>query len=213
MSEWQEFERAFIDNQLMVPPIPDSYRRSLRQVDDMHWSTWSEVNPLDLYMVKPSIEGVVAGQVAPGVSIGVLGHGDNSHAVTFHLVSGCAAIFLQVGIGPVYTDFAQSRIRVAKAFILLSRLIRSIPNTNENLEHVVAFSDFRGIALLLQLVRGIGESSESYPGWSEVDYRSLASSDGHKATLDGGLFEWNEPIRFELASSKFLCDLDPKGFV
>jgi hypothetical protein len=208
---WLSLQQDLISDQIFIPRIPAELREGLVKLDGRTWSNREDVDVIAIYLFRePALE-VVKGPVQPYFTFADTGHGVNSNTYALSLMTKKAAIFLQFHYGPVYTDYVRARLRIAQGFLLLDRLLRSLPEGDGPIDYVLAYSSLRGHFFL--------ERDESAPqteiellgpveGWSEVDFRSVAVSDGKSSSLDGQLFDWAEPLDFKLCAAKFLCSMN-----
>jgi hypothetical protein len=204
-----------INDQILIPRIPEEIRSGLLELDGRTWSTREDIDVFGMYFFRePALE-VLSGTVEPYFAFADTGHGVNSNTYTLSLVAKRAAIFLQFHYGPVYTDYVRARLRIAHGLLLLDRLIRSLPEGDGSIDYVLGYSNLRGQFLL---ERDASANSEiellgSLEGWIEVDVQSVAASEGKSSSLDGQLFDWSESLDFKIAAAKFLCSInqDPKN--
>jgi len=209
MDVFTQLQQEFLANQVLPPNIEEKYRAGLRRLDDLVYSTDETIDTLAVYFFDQQLDLVASGSVAPYFFLGYVGHGDNSNTVTLNIHTGQVAVMLQFGFGPLLTNFVACRVRCARAFLLLDRFLANVPEPGDQLEYIVAYSDLRGGAALLKRAPTVAANpEESLPaGWGMLDYMALATADGKAPTIDGGLFDWREPILFELAAAKFLVGI------
>ena len=210
MDVFTQLQQEFLANQVLPPSIEEKYRAGLRRLDDLVYSTDETIDTLAVYFFDQQLDLVASGSVAAYFFLGYVGHGDNSNTVTLNIHTGQVAVMLQFGFGPLWTNFVACRVRCAKAFLLLDRLLANVPEAGDQLEYIVAYSDVRrGAVLLKREPMAAANAVRILPsGWSELDHISLSTADGAAPTIDGGLFEWREPIPFEHGASKFLVEID-----
>jgi hypothetical protein len=97
-----------------VPPVPQNFGDSLRQISPHTFATRSL--PWSPYLVEEWAAEAERGDVPDYLVIGHAGHGVNSYAVSYFLVHQNLQLFLQVGLGGVYMDGDQARRGVSAAF-------------------------------------------------------------------------------------------------
>ena len=208
---WLSLLQNLSDNQIFIPNIPAEFREGLEQRGANYWTTRDGEDLIQMYLFRSQVWEILSGDVDPYFSLADTGHGVNSNTVTLNLVTKRAAIFLQFGYGPVYTNFVRCRLEIARGFLFLDRLLRSMPEGDGEVDFIVSYSNLRGLALLERDPSAPTEDHGflgSFEGWSEVDYGAIAVSDGKSSSLDGQLFDWAEPLDFKLCAAKFLCSIN-----
>ena len=202
----QQLEREFIDNQIFIPPIPERFVADLKRLDPLVYSTDKSIDTLQAYMFTPRVELLCRDGIQPHFFVGAIGHGDNSNVLTLSVGMDGVAVLVQISTGPIYTPFVECRVNIARAYVLLTRLLYLIP-TEPTHEFIAAFSETHGGALLRKREWGKSQAVSNSAKWEDVDFEKQAVADGQRPTLDDGLFEWREPMDLEIAASKFLVDL------
>jgi hypothetical protein len=165
-----------------------------------------------MYLFTSPILEVLEAPVDPYVAISYTGHGLNSNSYVLNLVERRVAIFMQFSVGPVYTDFMACRLKIAHGFLMLDRILANLPPAEGEVDYVLALSNLWG-NILLEREPG-AEMTETQllgavAGWRAVDHEAMAASDGGGTSLDGGIFEWQEPMDFLVAASKCLVSSMP----
>jgi pSer/pThr/pTyr-binding forkhead associated (FHA) protein len=121
----EDARRAFAHARLPLPPIPEPLAGRLAKREDWHYSTRADL--AYLYHVHFQLLGELAGgPVEDYVHFGHSGHGVNSYAMTYCLVSGALAIFLNLPLGGVYMDEEASTRYVADCFLAAHQLVRVV---------------------------------------------------------------------------------------
>ena len=141
---------TFREAGLPAPPIPSRFESSLQALGPW-WFATNDVSPAAMYLFETDfLLTLLTGQFDDFVAVSHAGHGVNSYALSYFLVDGPLALFLQTAWGGVYMDVE----RAASAWRLLvshvERLIQAAQSATavnaggaeERL--VVANSDFRG---------------------------------------------------------------------
>lgn len=118
-SAYLEMSDLFTRANLGVPPVPHHFRPALFEVDEWAYAT-REISPMAMYRFVPP-----KALREPGddyVAVSRAGHGVNSYAVNYHLVSGPLALFVQSPWGGVYMDREETAAGVRAMFAACARL-------------------------------------------------------------------------------------------
>jgi hypothetical protein len=94
---------TFRDAGLRVPPLPASLAGSLVRREEWVWAT-REMDPDAMYMFRDYLMEALDNPVDDYVAISHAGHGVNSYALSYHLVSGPLVLFAQTHWGGAYGD-------------------------------------------------------------------------------------------------------------
>jgi hypothetical protein len=134
---------------LPAPPIPTRFQASLQEVGP-HFAT-SDVTPLAMYLFETELPlQLLQGRLEDFVAVSFAGHGVNSYALSYFLVDGPLALFLQTHWGGVYTDveMAASAWRLLVSHVerlLQAAQARPAVDARDPAERLlVVNSDFRG---------------------------------------------------------------------
>ncbi|MFI9509559.1 hypothetical protein [Nocardia sp. NPDC052566] len=144
MDGFGEMCRVFDKYGLGEPPVPERFRSRLVRVDKCAYAT-RLISPFEMYMFdypNPAMRSWVPDYVA----VSHAGHGVNSYAITYHLVSGPLILFAQTLYGGVYEDnelAAQQVRRMFQACAPLAEAAESAPNCGTH-RLLVMHSVFRG---------------------------------------------------------------------
>ncbi len=137
----------FEDEGLPLPPLPESLIPQLVIVRP--WMFGSREDTPGAYDLNWFVREAVEQEPAEYVLFGQDGHGVNSLAMHYYLVSGRLAVFVQVPWGGAYMDKQASNAAVAAALVGVERLIEAaraaeqgLVDRNERL--VVVASDLHG---------------------------------------------------------------------
>jgi hypothetical protein len=153
--------RAFEDSGLHAPPIPAALESRLVEQEPWCWTTRA-ISPMDMYMFREYPADALSGCAEDYVAVCHAGHGVNSYAISYHLLLGPLAVFVQVAWGGVYgsadEDAAEVRDRFAKVGRLIELAIDVDPDEMPSQpEVVVVESRFRGLSV-----------HASAPGWFDT---------------------------------------------
>jgi len=124
-----DLRAAFAEAGLPKPRIPDGLVSALMKQRDWCWAT-RPVDPLDMCMFdrypdevfRSSIE---SERLEDYVAVSHAGHGASSYFLTYQLVLGCVAIFVQIGWGDAALDEEVCRLRVERAFRGIATLLEA----------------------------------------------------------------------------------------
>jgi hypothetical protein len=135
---------------LVAPPIPARFEPSLRELAPW-WFATNDVSPAAMYLFERDfLLTLLTGQLDDFVAVSHAGHGANSYALSYFLVDGPLALFLQNAWGGVYTD---AEVAASAWRLLVSQVERLLQaaqsaaavNAGAAEERlVVVNSDFRG---------------------------------------------------------------------
>ncbi|RBM08193.1 hypothetical protein DEH69_24045 [Streptomyces sp. PT12] len=108
--------RIFEQTGLGVPPVPDELRGEVRQLRPWAFATRG-IDPMAMYMFdRHPVDEAVAGPGEDYMAVCHAGQGTNSYAVTYHLVFGPLALFVQTGWGGAYMDSVRTAAQVREQF-------------------------------------------------------------------------------------------------
>ena len=107
---------------LRVPPLPASLRPALVRREEWLWAT-REMDPMAMYMFRDYPEEALAHPVDDYLAICHAGHGANSYALSYHLVSGPLVLFAQTHWGGVYSDPVADAEEMAAQFTSIEVLL------------------------------------------------------------------------------------------
>jgi hypothetical protein len=141
---------TFREADLPAPPIPSRFESSLQALGPW-WFATNDVSPAAMYLFETNfLLTLLTNQLDDFVAVSHAGHGANSYALSYFLVDGPLALFLQTAWGGVFTDpeKAESAWRLLVSHV--ERLIQAAQSATavnaggaeERL--VVVNSDFRG---------------------------------------------------------------------
>lgn len=130
----------FSQADLAPPPIPEAFAPRLQAYGEWVFATIDP--PARPYDVFPYLEQHAVGGEEDYLLIAHDGHGMNSWALHYFMVSGPLACFLQLPWGGVLTDEAAAAERIAAAFKHVAALCAAPLPANETLTVIDVF-DFR----------------------------------------------------------------------
>ena len=141
-------KREFRRWMLPVPPLPSRFQRRLLRVGELYYSTRDpgEVSP---YNIQHYVSESTTGVLAEYATVAHAGHGINSWALHYYIVTSLLAIFVQTSWGGVYENDAQARSRIADLFDACESLqdvygIADYPEQPVCPAKIVVSSDFYG---------------------------------------------------------------------
>jgi hypothetical protein len=95
---------TFREAGLPAPPIPSRFESSLQDLGPW-WFATNDVSPVSMYLFETDfLLTLLTGQFDDFVAVSHAGHGANSYALSYFLLDGPRALFLQTAWGGVYTD-------------------------------------------------------------------------------------------------------------
>lgn len=156
------FERAGV----ALPAIPAALGDSLRELGPWVFST-RDVEPMAMYLFGHYVVEAVADDVDDYVAVCHAGHGINSYALSYHLVHGPLALFVQSRFGGAYQDSEADRREIARRFDGCRELIDTVDELDAMLPSrparlVVVQSDFRGAACCEWLDAPLGDQDAAW---------------------------------------------------
>jgi hypothetical protein len=131
-----------------VPPIPEAHRKELSHLYEWCWSTRDDIVAGNMYRFR-YVDELLSGYVADYTAVSHSGHGINSYGLNVSIVTGPLALVFQHSWGGGYSNPTNDLIEIAACFSYMRSLIdsASTPETEDrSLRHVIAWSNFRGIA-------------------------------------------------------------------
>ena len=135
---------------LPTPPIPTRFQSSLQEVEPQCFATNDLTSgPMYLFGTELPLQ-LLQAQLDDFVAISFGGHGVNSYALSYLLVDGPLAVFLQTGWGGVYKDAEASTSAWRFLVSHVERLLqaaekRAVVHDRDPAERLlVVNSDFRG---------------------------------------------------------------------
>lgn len=139
----RDARRLFKEWDLPLPHVPRDLTPYLRRRAERMFST-RELDPGLMYVFTDYLVEAVSGDAPDYVAFCHAGHGLNSRAITYHLVSGSLALFVQVPFGVVYGGERAHEIAhdyVSRANVL----VRANPPSHPNGRLFVATSAVRRV--------------------------------------------------------------------
>lgn len=159
-----EMQRTLARAHLGSAPIPPSLAPDLRLWVPWCWST-REVDPLATYLFGEYAIEALLGEAPEYVTICHAGHGANSYALTYQVVKGPLAAFVQVLWGGIDVDEVAAAAEVRDRFDRLGRLVElaegepddgpGVPN------RIVLDSPFRGIGVCADILDPFDDEDEA----------------------------------------------------
>jgi len=150
---------------LPAPPIPPRFGASLHQVEPQCFATNGMASaPMYLFEAHLPLQ-LLQGRIDDFVAVSFAGHGANSYGLSYFLVDGPLALFLQTAWGGVYTDAHRAgsawRLLVSQVERLLHaaepRRRAAACDPSERL--LVISSDFRGTGTWALVRTPLGEDA------------------------------------------------------
>jgi hypothetical protein len=145
-----DMEAVLGHHRLPLWPVPERFRAALRKPEDWLWTT-REIDPMEMYLFRRYPAEAADRSTADYLAISHAGHGVNSYALNYHLVTGPLALFAQVLWGGVYADDDRAREALARQADLMRRLIplaeAAAAGWDGRRRLIVAESGFRGVAI------------------------------------------------------------------
>lgn len=118
MSAFEKARHLFQEAGLAIPNVPDQLAAGLKEQGKWLFSTRS------LRMSPYNLDHYVQGRnQAPYVVLAHSGHGANSYAFQYYLVSGPLRLFLHLGWGGVYADAEADGSKVRECFSLADKIV------------------------------------------------------------------------------------------
>ena len=115
------------DARLARPPVPASLGPQVLQLDQNYFGTRDDV-PHGLY-ADPTL--MLSPDERDYLLLDYRGHGVNSYALSYFLVHGAVAAYLQIGLGGANMDNDRQRRLIGDAFTELSRLVAAAEGKRE----------------------------------------------------------------------------------
>ena len=141
---------TFREAGLAAPPIPTRFEASLQALGPW-WFATNDVSPAAMYLFETDfLLKLLTGHVDDFVAVSHAGHGANSYALSYFLVDGPLALFLQTAWDGVFTDEKKAesawRLLVSRVERLIQAAQSATPGDAGGAEErlVVVNSDFRG---------------------------------------------------------------------
>jgi hypothetical protein len=131
---------------LELPPIPPRLEPRLARWSDWVWAT-RPVDPQQMYMFRTYVDELVREPVDDYGALALAGHGINSYGLTFQLVCGPLALFVQHAWGGAYTDHELAAQQIADTYGRARALVELVERRASRAltqRVVVLYSDFRG---------------------------------------------------------------------
>jgi hypothetical protein len=121
MSDIEKARHLFEEAGLAFPAIPDRVAAGLKEQGNWLFST------RDLKMSPYNLEHYVHESDEPGeyAILSHSGHGVNSYAIQYYLVSGPLRMFLHLGWGGVYMDADAAASKIRECFSLADEIVRA----------------------------------------------------------------------------------------
>lgn len=117
-----EMQETLRDAGLSPAPVPGALASDLRLRGPWCWST-RDIDPMTMYLFRDYPVEVLLGAVPEYLAVSHAGYGVNSYAITYQLVFGGLAAFVQVLWGGAYVDSEESAAKVRDQFAKLTTLV------------------------------------------------------------------------------------------
>jgi len=120
MTDIEKARHLFREAGLAFPTIPTELAATLKEQGTWLFSTRELImSPYNLQHYVHEADGAAAEYVVVGHS----GHGTNSYAIQYYLVSGPLRMFLHLGWGGVYMDADEAAFKVRECFSLADQIV------------------------------------------------------------------------------------------
>lgn len=106
---------VFKGARLPIPPIPARFERAIREIHPWCFST-RKIDGMGMYFFDEHLKEPFRRSTRPYVAFSHAGHGVNSYAVTYHLLFGKLALFVQHPFGGIYSDARRDRSGIRALF-------------------------------------------------------------------------------------------------
>lgn len=120
MTDLEKARRLFQDAGLTFPTVPEELAAGLKERGKWLFST------RELKMSPYNLQHYIAERddaPAPYVVLGHSGHGTNSYAIQYYLVSGPLRLFLHLGWGGVYMEADAAAAKIRECFALADEIV------------------------------------------------------------------------------------------
>lgn len=154
----KEMERLLTETGLPMPPMPNELRHSLHRVRRWCYAT-RDVDPLAMYRFLPYLIEAVVTHPEPYVALSHAGHGINSYAINYQLVTGRVTLFVQVPWGGVYFDEERQATAVRHMFGKCAELLDLISNLADGPRLLLAVSELRSLQWCGWMPSGLDEAA------------------------------------------------------
>lgn len=165
---------------LPMPFVPEKLRDEMYPVRRWCWAT-RDVEPFDMYYFDRYLVEAVAASPDDYLAFCHAGHGINSYAITYQLVIGRVALFVQVPWGGGYMNKERQALAVSQMLEGCSELLARVPELPDGPRLLVAISKLRGHRLCGWIPSGMDE--EGAREWLGSDELSVPDPLDHATLL------------------------------
>ena len=167
-----EATKTFAGAGLTLPPVPSRFANALRVIDPWCFGT-RKVSGIGMYFFDRYWKEPLTRSTRAYVAFSHAGHGINSYAITYHLVDGPLALFVQRGFGGVYSNKQADRRAVNSLFRRCAALVAAVEKAKDRGlkgppgRLLVVESTMRGLHVWGWLERPPRSAAEAKAWWSK----------------------------------------------
>ncbi len=125
-----EATRTFASAGLPLPPVPSRFVNTLRVIHPWCFGT-RKVSGMAMYFFDSYPMEPLLRSTRAYVAFSHAGHGINSYAITYQIVDGPLALFVQEGFGGAYSNAQSDRRAVKALFRRCAALIRDVDKAKD----------------------------------------------------------------------------------
>lgn len=163
--------RTFDRAGLCAPPVPAPLRAEFIEQEEFVFTT-RRVEPDQMYFFDLYPLEAIARLIRDYAAVCHSGHGTNSYAITYQLVNGPLALFVQVAWGGIYTNNERAAKEVCRRFRQIEDLIEAADSSKDSwappAKLFVLQSDFRGAGGLRWLDEPLGDEGAAERWMAEI---------------------------------------------
>jgi hypothetical protein len=163
MSGYEDMKGLFEGAGLGVPPVPEHLRPDVRELRPWTFATF-DIGADDLYDLDGVLRGAVDRRDDDSFAVGHVGHGVNSYAIGYQVVTRWFVVVLQLAWGGVYMDAEKTTGEVRRSFGAVGSVLSLRPPASVAGQLVVVSADFRQVNAIGWL--GSGELVD-VRGWAQ----------------------------------------------
>ena len=148
MSGYEDMNELFEGAGLGVPPVPEHLRTDVKELRPWTFATF-DIAADDLYDFDSALRGAFDRRAADSFAVGHVGHGVNSYAIGYQVVTRWFIVVLQLAWGGVYMDAEKTTDGVRRSFNVVGSLLALHPPANVAGGHLAMVSaDFRQLSAI-----------------------------------------------------------------
>ena len=137
----REMKKLLSEAGIAMPPIPEELQSKLFRVRRWCYST-RDIEPLEMYRFGKYLHEALTEKPKPYFAFSHAGHGINSYAITYQVVTEGLALFAQVPWGGGYMDKERQQESVRRMLERCEELLGIVPE-NPKRQLIVAVSELR----------------------------------------------------------------------